>query len=226
MNSFVYAILGVLNSLVFQLEYVDQKIAVNDKPFQFPIVPLTLCAALLLSAHSLAQPLTTPVYRAVGSSNIILQQTETLPADDAVLSNAPNQIDLRFPLPVRLVKLTLRNQLRDWVDIEFRYNPRPAANYTWHLPELAEADYYIADWAILGDNDQLIRGSFSFAFGPEAKSPSVYRAAEEALLQQRYGDPDIRYVQPPPTTIIIDRDPPRFDPPFTIQLDGAGNPDN
>lgn len=176
--------------------------------------------------QSQAQPLTSPMYRAGTGSNIIVQQTQTLPADDAVLSDAPEQINLQFPVPVRLVKLTLRNQQRDWVDIEFRYNPRPAANYTWLLPQLAVADYYIADWAILGDNDQLIRGSFSFAFGPDAKSPSIYRAAEEALLQQRYGDPEIRYVPPPPTTIIIDRDPPRYDPPFTIKLDGLENPDN
>lgn len=188
------------------------------------MLQLVLCALLMPSIQ--AQPLTSPIYRAGNGSNVILQQTQTLPADDAVLSDAPEQIDLQFPIPVRLVKLTLRNQLRDWVDIEFRYDPRPAANYTWLLPELAAADYYIADWAILGDNDQLIRGSFSFAFGPDAKSPSIYRAAEEALLQQRYGDPEIRYVPPPPTTIIIDREPPRYDPPFTINLDGLDKPDN
>jgi methionine-rich copper-binding protein CopC len=196
---------------------------VNEKSIKYGMLSLALSAALMPAIQSQAQPLTSPMYRAGNSSALILQQIETLPADDAVLSDAPQQINLQFPMPVRLVKLTLRNQLRDWVDIEFRYNPRPAASYTWRLPELAVADYYIADWAILGENDQLIRGSFSFAFGPEARSPSVYRAAEEALLMQRYGDPEIRYVPPPPTTIIIDRDPPRYDPPFSIDLDNADN---
>jgi methionine-rich copper-binding protein CopC len=207
-------------------QVIDLKIAVNEKSIKCGILQLALCVGLMPAIQCQAQPLNSPMYRAGNGSNIIIQQTQTLPADDAVLSDAPEQINLQFPVPVRLVKLTLRNQQRDWVDIEFRYNPRPAANYTWLLPQLAVADYYIADWAILGDNDQLIRGSFSFAFGPDAKSPSIYRAAEEALLQQRYGDPEIRYVPPPPTTIIIDRDPPRYDPPFTIQLDGLENPDN
>jgi hypothetical protein len=84
---------------------------------------------------------------------------------------------------------------------------------------LQQASYYTADWAILGNNDQLIRGSFSFAFGPDAEAPSAIRRAQELLLEQRYGDPSIRYVAPPPTQIILDQDPPRFDPPFTIQLD-------
>lgn len=210
----------------FVCQAIDLKIAVNEESIKHWMLQLALCVALLPAIHCQAQPLTSPMYRTGNGSNIIIQQTQTLPADDAVLSEAPEQINLQFPVPVRLVKLTLRNQQRDWVDIEFRYSPRPAANYTWLLPQLAVADYYIADWAILGENDQLIRGSFSFAFGPDAKSPSIYRAAEEALLQQRYGDPEIRYVPPPPTTIIIDRDPPRYDPPFTIQLDGLENPDN
>ncbi len=51
------------------------------------------------------------------------------------------------------------------------------------------------------------------------------RQARELLLQQRYGDPDIRYVAPPPTQIILDRDQPNYDPPFTIRLE-PGNPDN
>jgi hypothetical protein len=64
----------------------------------------------------------------------------------------------------------------------------------------------------------LIRGSFSFSFGSGAQRPSVVKAAEAELLLQRYGDPTIRYVPPPRTQIIINQDPPRFDPPFTIEL--------
>ena len=86
------------------------------------------------------------------------------------------------------------------------------------MPVLSPAPYYTADWAILSANDRLIRGSFSFSFGPDAKLPSLVKAAEEELLLQRYGDPTIRYVPPPRTQIIINQDPPQFDPPFTINL--------
>ena len=86
------------------------------------------------------------------------------------------------------------------------------------MPELSDAKYYTAEWAVLGINDQLIRGSFSFAVGPGARAPSYHQAAEELILRQRYGDPTIQYVAPPRTQIIIDREPRRFDPPFTINL--------
>jgi len=150
----------------------------------------------------------------------IAGRTETEPMDDAVLTRAPAELMLHFPAAVRLVKLTLRNADLDWVDISFRYNPRPGNHFVWRLPPLDEAAYYTADWAILASNDELVRGSFSFAFGSGAEPPSVIREAEAILLQEMQGEPNVRDVAPPPTQIIIDRDPPRYDPPFTIELDG------
>ena len=152
-------------------------------------------------------------------------ETETSPTDDAVLSLPPEQLSLLFPRRVRLVKLTLRNERRDWVDISFRYDPIMNDNFVWNLPRLQSATYYTADWAILAANEQLIRGSFSFAFGPEAKPPSVIKATEELLQEPSTGDPSLRSVTPPPTEIIINREPRRYDPPFTIKLDDADKPD-
>lgn len=149
----------------------------------------------------------------------LLANTETLPNDDAVLASAPDHLELRFPERVRLVKLTLHTGNRDWIDIDFRYNPLPGQDFVWQLPGLQQATYYTADWAILGSDEQLVRGSFSFAFGPEAEAPSAIRRAQEQLLLERAGDSSIRYVAPPPTQIIIDQDERRFDPPFIIELE-------
>ena len=88
------------------------------------------------------------------------------------------------------------------------------------------AIYYTADWAILVANDRLVRGNFSFSFGQDAQRPSVIKAEEEALLLQRYGDPTIQYVPPPRTDIIINQDPPQYDPPFTIDLDETSTNNN
>ena len=190
-----------------------------------------LAAAMTLVAMSplssvWAQPADHAHYQQTSLGEVITAQTRTEPRDDAVLEQAPNSLQLQFPQRVRLVKLTLHSAARDWVDINFRYDPRPGSRFSWNLPGLDSSEFYTADWAILGDNDQLIRGSFSFAFRPDAEPPSVAHEARELLLQQRYGDPDIRYVSPPPTQIILDRDPPSFDPPFTIKLDDndTGNP--
>jgi methionine-rich copper-binding protein CopC len=146
-------------------------------------------------------------------------ETETVPVDDSVLLEAPDQLQLEFPYDVRLVKLTLRNELRDWVDIDFRYDPTIQETFLWNIPELTAATYYTADWAILATNDRLIRGSFSFSFGAEAQAPSVIKAAEALVLDSISAGPNTRFVRPPRTNIILNQDQPRYDPPFTIQLE-------
>jgi methionine-rich copper-binding protein CopC len=183
---------------------------------------LSLIAAVAVfacSQISWAQPMSHHAPRLTAHGTEILSKTETSPLDDAVLAVAPEQISLNFPMPVRLVKLVLRNQARDWVDIKFRYNPRPNDQYALLLPQLPEADYYTADWAILGESDELIRGSFSFAFGADKEPPSIQMEAERLLMELRYGDPEIQYVPPPRTTIILPQDDPNYDPPFTIRLE-------
>ena len=146
-------------------------------------------------------------------------ETETAPADDSVLLEAPDQLQLEFPYDVRLVKLTLRNELRDWVDIDFRYDPTIQEKFQWNIPELTPAIYYTADWAILATNDRLVRGSFSFSFGPEAQAPSVIKAAEALILDSISAGPNTRFVRPPRTNIILNQDEPSYDPPFTIKLE-------
>ncbi len=203
-------------STLVQLRSRSSKILV--KPGKIQILFL-LGFSLLLGSSVIAQPFASSVHRQAADVTGIAAKTESNPADDAVLGTAPEILNLHFPSAVRLVKLTLRNEQRDWVDISFRYSPGARDSYEWNLPQLGPAIYYTADWAILAANDRLVRGSFSFAFGPDAERPSVIKAAEEALLMQRYGDPTIRYVAPPPTDIIINQDPPAYDPPFTIDLD-------
>ena len=179
---------------------------------------IILCVLLSCTFKAIGQPISFPRFLQSAGVADIAAKTKTSPIDDATLDVAPKKMTLEFPSPVRLVKLTLHSEQRDWVEINFRYSPTTGRYYGWDLPTLAPAAYYTADWAILSNNDKLVRGSFSFSFGPEALPPSVVKAAEEELLLQRYGDPTIRYVPPPRTQIIINQDPPEFDPPFTIEL--------
>lgn len=175
--------------------------------------------ALLFHSVGAAQVPSSSIYQLSADTTGFVDKTETAPADDAVLETAPSVISLEFPERARLVKFTLRDETRKWVDIQFRYDPFVGTLYTLELPLLLQSAYYTADWAALAIDDRLVRGSFSFAFGEDAQRPSLTRAADELLLQQRYGDPTIRYVRPPPTEIIIGKEPPEFDPPFTIQLE-------
>lgn len=180
---------------------------------------ITVLLYFAVSSAVLAQAPVLSAYKMSPDSTGFVEKTETLPKDDDVLLVAPKVISVDFPQLARLVKFTLRNETRDWVDIQFRYDPVLETHYVLELPALSDAAYYTADWAVLSAKDLLVRGSFSFSFGQDAQRPSLTRAADELLLQQRYGDPTIRYVRPPATEIILGTDPPRFDPPFTIELD-------
>ena len=191
-------------------------IALNSYSFQILSIALL---GLGLGHPAVAQP--SQISLSLQGEDItgISIETETAPADDSVLLEAPDQLQLEFAYDVRLVKLTLRNGLRDWVDIDFRYDPTIQEKFQWNIPELTQAKYYTADWAILATNDRLIRGSFSFSFGPEAQAPSVIKAAEALVLDSISAGPNTRFVRPPRTNIILNQDQPSYDPPFTIKLE-------
>ena len=191
-------------------------IALNSYSFQILSIALL---GLGLGHPAAAQPSQIGLSLQGGDITGISIETETAPADDSVLLEAPDQLQLEFAYDVRLVKLTLRNELRDWVDIDFRYDPTIQEKFQWNIPELTQATYYTADWAILATNDRLIRGSFSFSFGPEAQAPSVIKAAEALVLDSISAGPNTRFVRPPRTNIILNQDQPSYDPPFTIKLE-------
>ena len=144
---------------------------------------------------------------------------ESAPLDDEVLANAPSLLGLNFPQNVRLVKLVLYNEKKEWVDIDFRYDPRPGASFNWPVPDLQRTSYYTADWAVLAAGDLLVRGSFSFTFGMGAEPPSVLKEREAFLLDMRNNSPELEQLRKlglDPAEIIINNDEPRrFEPPFS-----------
>ena len=191
-----------------------------------------IAAGLLLAMGSGAASAQTPAAvatypRAAQDFTGIVAQTETSPRDDAVTLAAPERLSLDFPNSVHLVKLILRDHEHSWVDISFRYSPIHSEHFEWMLPALDAAQYYTAEWAILDEQDRLVRGSFSFSFGEEARTPSLIRAEQELALRLRNGEDEVtRFVTPPRTQIILDQEPRAFDPPFTLRLDGDGPPSN
>ena len=179
------------------------------------------CVAVLRLAGSasLAQP---GVVQQV-DNDVAAIIAESDPRDDQVLPVAPKQIDLQFPRQVRLVKLALYNEMRDWVDIGFRYNPRPESHFVWPVPLLEPAAYYTAHWAILGDNQMLQRGTFSFSFGPGAERPSDIRERDATLIEIRNNLPLLQELErlglDPAEIIINNQNQPVFEPPFAPILD-------
>ena len=184
------------------------------------IVAVILCSlfATLVGAQTPAAVATYP--RTALDFTGLVAKTQTTPLDDSVFDSSPERLALAFPEKVHLVKLILRDQSHDWVDISFRYSPRLASDFEWPLPSLQAADYYTAEWAILDEQDRLIRGSFSFSFGEMARMPSLLKAEQELALRLRNGeDESTRFITPPRTEIILEQDPRSYDPPFTLRLE-------
>ena len=84
-------------------------IALNSYSFQILSIALL---GLGLGHPAVAQP--SQISLSLQGEDItgISIETETAPADDSVLLEAPDQLQLEFAYDVRLVKLTLRNGLR------------------------------------------------------------------------------------------------------------------
>lgn len=134
-----------------------------------------------------------------GSGGESIIDVETMPHDDAVLPESPARIMLDFEESVRLVKLTLRTaESRELLDIGFRYDPATGTMFSHDLPMLAEAPYYIADWAVVNDDERVIHGTFHFSFGPDARPPSEIMPEMEAMRHimapdYRLQDPEVEF---------------------------------
>ena len=93
---------------------------------------LTLFAfCICIGSTVCAQPFATSAHEQPADTTGIVAKTESNPPNDAVLISAPKHLNMVFPSAVRLVKLTLRNEQRDWVDISFRYSPSADVSYEW-----------------------------------------------------------------------------------------------
>jgi methionine-rich copper-binding protein CopC len=115
-------------------------------------------------------------------------QVATMPENNEVLAAAPSSIMLHFESDVSLVKLVVKEARQGFIDIGFRY--QHGVHFVQPLPALAAADYYTAEWAVLDDQGKLIKGTFHFSFGAEAKPPSFYLDQMEQM--QHIMAPDYR----------------------------------
>jgi methionine-rich copper-binding protein CopC len=99
----------------------------------------------------------------------------TSPKDDSVLDTAPTVVVLSFRSNVRLLKLRLLSAGRRNIDIGFVYDPsRVQNNFVWSLPWLTKSSYYIVDWAVADESNELVVGEFRFAVGADALAPSEF----------------------------------------------------
>lgn len=108
-----------------------------------------------------------------GRRNTVDFEHETVPAHDEILKRAPEHLILRFSEYVRLVKLTLKAEDLEPINVDFKFTPLANRVFIQEVPKLAKADYYTAEWAALNADNIMIYGYFCFSFGPGAVTPTT-----------------------------------------------------
>lgn len=133
-------------------------------------IPSGLCCLLAIFFLFLSQS----VYaqHSHGRRNTIEIEHETIPVHDQILEEAPKDLIIRFNEYLRLIKLTLKVGDREMIDIGFQFSPVASRVFIQSLPELADAEYYTAEWAALNADNIMVYGFFCFSFGPDAQAPT------------------------------------------------------
>ncbi len=116
-----------------------------------------------------------------GRRNTIEIPHDTVPQHDEVLPDAPDNLILRFGEYVRLVKLTLKAEDKDTIDVGFSYNPDVNRVFIQNIPDLPPATYYTAEWAAVNQDNIMVFGFFCFSFGPDAVVPTTVIPVDDSI---------------------------------------------
>ncbi|WP_233081803.1 copper resistance CopC family protein [Rheinheimera soli] len=89
-----------------------------------------------------------------------VKQSCSVPADNAMLMQAPDVLSISFSGPIRLTKVTLLHDNGNTVD--FGFTPTAVATqFSWPLPVLEIGSYQV-NWVGLGEDGHKMKGDFSF----------------------------------------------------------------
>ena len=85
----------------------------------------------------------------------------TLPADAAIVAEAPSEIILDFKGNIRLTRVTMSYAQETSVDLDLSGHDGFISDYTIPLEAMGRGDYVIA-WRGLGDDGHALNGTFTF----------------------------------------------------------------
>ena len=85
----------------------------------------------------------------------------SMPKDNAMLMESPDNLALNFADDVRLVDLKVNSKKGEPVDVGFEPSMEASKNYNYSLPLLA-VDTYVVSWTIMGDDGHKMKGQLSF----------------------------------------------------------------
>jgi methionine-rich copper-binding protein CopC len=96
-----------------------------------------------------------------GSAFAHVGVSSSMPANGAMLSQAPTTLQLTFTAPVRLVKLTMQDEKKQSIPLTLPSSATSQAAFSFALPAL-NATNYTVNWMIMGDDGHKMKGNMSF----------------------------------------------------------------
>lgn len=91
----------------------------------------------------------------------------SIPANEAVVNVAPEQIHLTFTASVALVRFSVTASDNRQIEVEFKPGTEAKAEYHQPVPPLPAGNYKV-DWAVIGADGHTVADSFTFTVDPTA----------------------------------------------------------
>lgn len=88
--------------------------------------------------------------------------SDSSPTANATLESAPTELSLTYSTTVRLMTLTVKNNLGETIDLGFKPNASATKSFKYPLPSMSSG-LYTVDWSILGEDGHKMTGNFSFS---------------------------------------------------------------
>ncbi|ATC84459.1 Copper resistance protein CopC [Pseudoalteromonas carrageenovora] len=93
------------------------------------------------------------------SAHISLKQS--IPAQEAMLMQGPEELSLIFSGEVRLAKVIIKDEKNKTINFDFKPSATPSTDFNWSLPSLAQGTYTVK-WTALGGDGHKMTGTFRF----------------------------------------------------------------
>lgn len=93
------------------------------------------------------------------SAHISLKQS--IPAQEAMLMQGPEELSLIFSGEVRLAKVIIKDEKNKTINFDFKPSATPSTDFNWSLPSLAQGTYTVK-WTALGGDGHKMTGTLRF----------------------------------------------------------------
>ena len=107
------------------------------------------------------------------SAHISLKQS--IPAQEAMLMQGPEELSLIFSGEVRLAKVIIKDEKNNSINFDFKPSSTPSTDFSWSLPSLAQGTYTVK-WTALGGDGHKMTDTFRFM---------VHKSESHKMMQEQ-----------------------------------------